>query len=132
MEGIRCSGKALRRGDNSYYGSGSCRTHCGVLGQKVSYALGKTDGGLARIVIREFATGNKKTIEVRVETGENGCGDNRLNRDWLSALAVNSGVGIKTDAHQSLHTHRIVFTAEASRKFKDISYQRWPHIELCD
>ena len=127
MEGIRCSGQALQRGDNSYYGSGSCRTRCGVHGQRVSYAIGKTDGGPARIVIRELATGNKKTIEVRAETGKTGGGDNRLNRDWLSALAVNSGVGIKTDAHQSLHTHRIVFTAEASRKFKDITYQRWPH-----
>lgn len=48
MEGIRCSGQALQCGVNSYYGSGSCRTRCGVHGQRVSYALGKTDGGPVR------------------------------------------------------------------------------------
>jgi predicted dehydrogenase len=68
------------------------------------------------IVIREFATGNKETIEVGAETGGHGGGDSRLTLDWLSALAVNSGESIKTDVHQSLRTHSIVFAAEASRK----------------
>ena len=68
------------------------------------------------IVIRDFATGNKETIEVGAETGGHGGGDSRLTLDWLSALAVNSGEGIKTDVHQSLRTHSIVFAAEASRK----------------
>ncbi len=83
---------------------------------RVHGSAGELSFDESTIVVRNFATGNKETIEIGPETGGHGGGDDRLTLDWLEALAMNRGEGIKTDVHQSLRTHSIVFAAEASRK----------------
>ena len=83
---------------------------------RVHGSLGELYFDESIITIHDFATGNKETIKMGEETGEHGGGDRRLLLDWLDGLASNSSENIKTDVHQSLKTHSIVFAAEASRK----------------
>ncbi len=83
---------------------------------RVHGSLGELFFDESTIAMHDFATGNKETIEIGEETGEHGGGDRRLALNWLAGLAADSSENIKTDVHQSLRTHGIVFAAEASRK----------------
>ena len=83
---------------------------------RVHGSLGELFYDESTITIHDFATGNKETIKIGEETGGHGGGDKRLALNWLAGIADNSAENIKTDVHQSLRTHSIVFAAEASRK----------------
>jgi len=71
-----------------------------------------------KIEIRDFSTGNVETIQIGPEPGGHGGGDRRVLLSWLNALAANDPSSIRSDVHESLRTHRIVFAAEQARREK--------------
>lgn len=67
------------------------------------------------IIVRDFASGNEENIHIAPETGGHGGGDERVMRDWLLAIRANDPSLVRTNVHESLRTHRIVFAAEKAR-----------------
>jgi predicted dehydrogenase len=70
----------------------------------------------SRVVVRSFRTNNVETIEIGPESGGHGGGDERVVREWLSAIHTGNPALIRTSAQESLRTHTMVFAAERARR----------------
>jgi hypothetical protein len=66
--------------------------------------------------VRSFRTNNVETIEIGPESGGHGGGDERVVREWLSAIHTGNPALIRTSAQESLRTHTMVFAAERARR----------------
>lgn len=67
------------------------------------------------ITVKTFADDNTQHIELGVELGTHGGGDQRIIDEWLNALHTRDDSRIVANAQESLRTHTAVFAAERSR-----------------
>jgi hypothetical protein len=76
------------------------------------------DQSVEEITHKHFATQTVETNPVKQEAGSHGGGDQRVVHTWIEAIAAKDPSKVRTDVHESLRTHRIVFAAEQSRREK--------------
>lgn len=89
------------------------------------------DDAAGTIVVRTFRDMNTTRIELGLESGSHGGGDDRVVREWLQALHTGDGTLILTNAQESLRTHTVVFAAEQSRREKrmiDMEREKGSHV----
>ncbi|NLW86751.1 MAG: Gfo/Idh/MocA family oxidoreductase [Planctomycetes bacterium] len=68
------------------------------------------------ITVRTFADKGVNEIRLAPETGGHGGGDQRVVREWLTALHTRDDSKIVANAQESLRSHTVVFAAEEARK----------------
>lgn len=87
---------------------------------------GCVDGDGARLVITDFVTGKTETITVVDDRGRpinerHGGGDQALVNTFVSAISTDDPSQILSGPRESLHSHRVVWAAEQSRRSNTVT-----------
>jgi hypothetical protein len=83
---------------------------------RVHGTRGEVDFTEERMAVRTFADHGVRDVVFEREEGGHGGGDARVMVSFLAAIRENNQSLVRSDVHESLRTHSIVFAAEKSRR----------------